>query len=88
MDLERRVDARPEFGGRAGEQVGYRAAACPEPAQADRMQGRAAGHRLLVAVHHPIPSQIRTHDGRPAWSPTALRTWHNQRNRAAGREPD
>jgi hypothetical protein len=38
-----------------------------------------------------IPGETRTGDGRPAWTPAALRNWHAQRpiagNHTAGREP-
>ena len=41
---------------------------------------------------HPIPGETRTEDGRPAWPPATLRTWHEQRKVAGshttGREPD
>ena len=43
-------------------------------------------------TRHPIPGETRTSDGRPAWTPAALRAWHAQRpiagNHTAGREPD
>jgi hypothetical protein len=37
-------------------------------------------------TRHPIPGETRTPDGRPAWTPAILRTWHAQRT-AANREP-
>jgi len=43
-------------------------------------------------TRHPIPGETRTSDGRPAWTPATLRTWHAQRkvasNRPAASEPD
>jgi hypothetical protein len=40
-------------------------------------------------TRHPIPGETRVPDGRPAWTPAALRDWHAQRdggNRPAGRD--
>ena len=31
-------------------------------------------------TRHPIPGETRTPDGRPAWTPAALRNWHAQRD--------
>ena len=42
-------------------------------------------------TRHPIPGETRTGDGRPAWTPAALRVWHAQRNvgyRTTDRAPD
>ena len=42
-------------------------------------------------TRHPIPGETRTPDGRPAWTPAALRTWRAQRNagnRPVGLEPE
>ena len=43
-------------------------------------------------TRHPIPGETRTSDGRPAWTPAALRTWYAQRpiadSHATHREPD
>jgi hypothetical protein len=43
-------------------------------------------------TRHPIPGEIRTPDGRPAWTPAALRAWHTQRpiagSHAAGHDPE
>jgi hypothetical protein len=38
----------------------------------------------------PIPGETRTSDGRPAWTPRALRNWHAQRKIAGNRtrQPD
>ena len=33
-----------------------------------------------VRTRHPIPGETRTPDGRPAWTPAALRDWHAQRD--------
>ena len=41
-------------------------------------------------TRHPIPGETRTSDGRPAWTPAALRAWHAQRNpgnRTVGGDP-
>jgi hypothetical protein len=40
-------------------------------------------------TRHPIPGETRTSDGRPAWTPAALRAWHAQRggHSTTGREP-
>jgi hypothetical protein len=40
-------------------------------------------------TRHPSPSETRTPDGRPAWTPAAPRDWHAQRddgNRPAHRD--
>lgn len=42
-------------------------------------------------TRHPVPGETRTSDGRPAWTPAALRTWYAQRNvgnRTAGRDTE
>ena len=43
-------------------------------------------------TRHPVPGETRASDGRPAWTPRALLTWHAQRknagNHAPGREQD
>jgi hypothetical protein len=36
-------------------------------------------------TRHPIPGETRTPDGRPAWTPHALRNWHSQRKIAGTR---
>ena len=36
-------------------------------------------------TRHPIPGETRTPDGRPAWTPAALRDWHAQRKTAWNR---
>ena len=36
-------------------------------------------------TRHPIPGETRTPDGRPAWTPAALRAWHAQRPIAGSR---
>ena len=36
-------------------------------------------------TRHPIPGETRTPDGRPAWTPAALRAWHAQRPTAGSR---
>jgi hypothetical protein len=41
-------------------------------------------------TRRPIPGETRTSDGRPAWTPAALRDWQAQRNpgnRTAGGDP-
>ena len=40
-------------------------------------------------TRHPIAGETRTSDGRPAWTPAALRAWHVQRggHSTTGREP-
>jgi hypothetical protein len=43
-------------------------------------------------TRHPIPGEIRSSDGRPSWSPAALRTWRAKPGdpaaaRAGVREP-
>ena len=35
-------------------------------------------------TRHPIPGETRTHSGRPAWTPAALRAWQAQRPIAGG----
>jgi hypothetical protein len=37
-------------------------------------------------TRHPIPGEIRSSDGRPAWSVDALRVWHAARSRAGARD--
>jgi hypothetical protein len=43
-------------------------------------------------TRHPIPGETRALDGRPAWTPAALRGWHAQRpiagGHTAGRDPE
>ncbi|HVT69960.1 MAG TPA: hypothetical protein VHF26_19570, partial [Trebonia sp.] len=41
-------------------------------------------------TRHPIPGETRTSDGRPAWTPAALRDWHARHpgTRTTGRQPD
>ena len=41
-------------------------------------------------TRNPIPGETRTPDGRPAWTPQALRNWHAQRKIAGNRtrQPD
>jgi len=43
-------------------------------------------------TRHPIPGEGKTDDGRPSWTPGALRSWQSKRiiagNRADGRKPD
>ena len=43
-------------------------------------------------TRHPIPGETRTPDGRPAWTPAALRAWYAQRpiagSHTTDREPD
>jgi hypothetical protein len=43
-------------------------------------------------TRRPIPGEGKTDDGRPCWTPHALRSWQSKRkiagNRADGREPD
>jgi hypothetical protein len=42
-------------------------------------------------TRHPIPGETRSSDGRPAWTPAALRVWHAKRNvgyRTTDRAPD
>jgi hypothetical protein len=51
--------------------------------------GKAESFRR-ARTRYPIPGDICTSDGRPAWASAALRAWHAQRNvgnRTAGREP-
>lgn len=39
-------------------------------------------------TRHPIPGEIRTADGRPAWTPAAIQAWRaNQGITATAREP-
>ena len=42
-------------------------------------------------TRHPIPGESRTADGRPCWTPAALRNWHSGRiiagNRGGGPSP-
>ena len=42
-------------------------------------------------TRHPIPGEHKTADGRPCWTPQALRNWHSSRkiagNRAGGPSP-
>jgi hypothetical protein len=42
-------------------------------------------------TRHPISGETRTGDGRPCWTPSALRSWQSKRkiagNRADSREP-
>jgi hypothetical protein len=43
-------------------------------------------------TRHPIPGEGKTDDGRPCWTPHALRSWQSKRkiagNRAGVGEPD
>jgi hypothetical protein len=39
-------------------------------------------------TRHPIPGEIRTLDGRPAWDPHTLLNWHSQRKIAGNRSPE
>ncbi|MGH3222974.1 MAG: hypothetical protein ACRDPY_30510, partial [Streptosporangiaceae bacterium] len=43
-------------------------------------------------TRNPIPGESRTGDGRPCWTPAALRSWQSKRkiagNRAPAGEPD
>ena len=39
--------------------------------------GKADSFRR-ARTRHPIPGETRTPDGRPAWTPATLRTWHAQ----------
>jgi hypothetical protein len=58
--------------------------------------GIAAGARYLgyekaesfrrARTRHPIPGERRTDDGRPSWTPQALRDWQSKRKIAGGRE--
>jgi hypothetical protein len=68
----------------------------------DLITGIAAAARYLgygkpdsfrrARTRHPIPGETRTHDGRPAWTPAALRAWQAQRpiggSHTTGREPN
>jgi hypothetical protein len=36
-------------------------------------------------TRNPIPEEARTSDGRPTWTPQALRSWHSKRKIAGGR---
>jgi hypothetical protein len=42
-------------------------------------------------ARHPIPGETKTSDGRPCWTPSALRSWQSNRkiagNRVDSREP-
>jgi hypothetical protein len=38
-------------------------------------------------TRHPIPGETRTPEGRPAWTPATLRTWHAQRSIAGNHAP-
>jgi hypothetical protein len=75
----------------------------PGAASADEMIiGIAAAARYLgyrkpdsfrrAHTRHPIPGEGKTGDGRPCWTPHALRSWQSKRqiagNRADGGEPD
>ncbi len=39
-------------------------------------------------TRHPIPGEGRTPDGRPCWTPAALRSWQSKRKIAGNRIPD
>jgi hypothetical protein len=75
------------------------AAGSPVPAgEADLIVGIADAARFLGydkpdsfrRARTPIPGETRTPDGRPAWTPRALRNWHAQRKIAGNRtrQPD
>jgi hypothetical protein len=38
-------------------------------------------------TRHPIPGEHKTDDGRPCWTPAALRSWQSQRKIAGIRTP-
>ena len=38
-------------------------------------------------TRHPIPGEDRTGDGRPCWTPQALRSWQSKRKIAGNRTP-
>ncbi len=38
-------------------------------------------------TRHPIPGEGKTEDGRPCWTPHALRSWQSKR-KIAGNRPD
>lgn len=38
-------------------------------------------------TRHPIPGETKTPDGRPCWTPTALRSWQSKRKIAGHRTP-
>jgi hypothetical protein len=71
------------------------------PAAEEVIVGIAAAARYLgyakpdsfrrARTRHPIPGETKTGDGRPCWTPSALRSWQSKRkiagNRADSREP-
>jgi len=38
-------------------------------------------------TRHPIPGETRAPDGRPCWTPAALRSWQSKRKIAGNRTP-
>ena len=53
---------------------------------------RKADSFRRARTRRPIPGEGKTPDGRPCWTPHALRSWQSKRklagNRADGGEPD
>jgi hypothetical protein len=67
-----------------------------QPDDEPQIVGMAAAARFLgyekqdsfkrARARNPIPGETRTEDGRPAWSASALRSWHSKRQIAGARE--
>ena len=82
--------------------VGRHRAAPPGEEAEEIIVGIAAAARYLgydkpdsfrrARTRHPIPGEGKTEDGRPCWTPGALRSWQSKRkiagNRADGSKPD
>jgi hypothetical protein len=77
-----------------GPDAGHEPDAGPGP---DAVIGIPAAARLLgydkpesfrrARTRHPIPGEQRLPDGRPWWTPQALRNWHASRKISGNRQP-